>query len=140
MSAPAKRKSNGRRAVSVDEVLSADERVPSRAVRVAREYLHSIPTRDIRLAEVAKVAGVTAFHLAHVFARSLGISVHAYHLLVRIRHARSLLDTGLNAGEAGAAVGFADQSHFTRHFKRVVGMPPGRYARSREREGAIRSP
>jgi AraC-like DNA-binding protein len=104
-------------------------REPSRSVRLARDFLHSMPDRDVRLAEVAAAAGITACHLAHVYTRAMGVSVHAYHLLVRIRHARQLLATGLNAGEAGAAVGFADQSHFTRHFKRIVGVPPGSYAR-----------
>ena len=47
----------------------------------------------------------------------------------------ALLDRGVPPAEAAAEAGFADQAHLTRHFKRVVGVPPGAYQRAR-RDGA----
>jgi AraC-like DNA-binding protein len=44
--------------------------------------------------------------------------------------ARGLLDRGVPPAQA-AAVGFADQAHLSRHFKRIVGVPPGAYQRAR---------
>ena len=47
----------------------------------------------------------------------------------RLRHARGLIRAGATVAEAAAATGFADQSHFTRVFRRLMGVPPGVWAR-----------
>jgi AraC-like DNA-binding protein len=52
---------------------------------------------------------------------------HAYQTHVRVRRARSLLRDGLPIGAVAARVGFYDQAQLTRHFKRIVGLTPGRY-------------
>ena len=54
-------------------------------------------------------------------------SPHAFLEQPRVRRAQSLLRTGLLPADVAAEVGFADQSHLTRHFKRIVGVTPGRY-------------
>ncbi|ESU46140.1 AraC family transcriptional regulator [Streptomyces sp. HCCB10043] len=57
---------------------------------------------------------------------------HQYVTARRVDLARRLLLEGVSPGEAAGAVGFHDQSHLTRHFKRIAGTTPGRFARSRE--------
>jgi AraC-like DNA-binding protein len=47
--------------------------------------------------------------------------------VARLRRARALLSEGMALSEAAAACGFADQSHLNRVFKRLMGVPPGRY-------------
>jgi AraC-like DNA-binding protein len=48
----------------------------------------------------------------------------------RVRRAKALLRAGRTPAEAAAEAGFSDQSHLTRHFKRLLGFTPGRYRRA----------
>ncbi|MGW4894803.1 AraC family transcriptional regulator [Kitasatospora sp. NPDC004240] len=69
-------------------------------------------------------------HLVRAFSTAFGIAPHQYVMSRRVDLARRLLLTGQPAGEVAAAAGFYDQSHLTRHFKRVLGTTPGRYTRA----------
>jgi AraC-like DNA-binding protein len=102
-----------------------------RAVRRARDYLHQHATGNVSLAELARIGGLSPFHLTRLFTASLGTPPHAYQIQLRVAIAKRLLAAGMSAGETAYAAGFFDLSHFTRHFKRHVGVPPGAYARSR---------
>ena len=61
------------------------------------------------------------------FTQQFGLPPHAYLLQARIKKARTLLRTGMPRAEVAAAVGFADQSHFARHFKKIMGVTPSQY-------------
>jgi AraC-like DNA-binding protein len=65
------------------------------------------------------------------FRAETGLPPHAYLNQVRVRQARALLASGMAPAQVAATTGFADQAHLTRHFKRVVGVPPGAYQRER---------
>ena len=52
---------------------------------------------------------------------------HAFQTQVRVARAKALLLRGWPISQAAAHTGFADQSHLTRHFKRLVGVTPGQY-------------
>ncbi|NUR87733.1 MAG: helix-turn-helix domain-containing protein, partial [Nonomuraea sp.] len=56
---------------------------------------------------------------------------HAYQTTLRVRQARRLLDAGVRPAEVAAEVGFTDQAHLNRHFKRILGVPPAAYQRAR---------
>jgi AraC-like DNA-binding protein len=83
------------------------------------------------LTALSKQAGLSRFQTLRLFRRHYGVTPHAYQLHFRIALARRSLMAGQNAAEAAASHGFADQSHLTKHFKRLVGITPGQYARSR---------
>jgi len=83
------------------------------------------------LDQLSSAAGLSRFHLLRTFTNQVGIPPHAYQIRVRIEHARRLLRMGMPSVAAANAVGFADQSHLTRHFKRVLYETPGAYARGR---------
>lgn len=100
-----------------------------RAVRLARDYLHDNRTANVSLAELATVSGLSQYHLTRVFTADVGLPPHTYQLALRMDHAKRLLAGGHTVTAAGHAAGFFDASHFTRHFKRTVGVSPGRYAR-----------
>ena len=70
-------------------------------------------------------------HLVRSFTRQFGVSPHAYVIGRRIDAARRDLLRGARPADVAAAVGFCDQAHFTRHFKRHTSMTPARFARSR---------
>jgi AraC-like DNA-binding protein len=117
--------------------LPASRRAPSppgdgsRAVSAARALLHERMTAPPALAELAVVAGVGPFTVLRAFRAETGMPPHAYLNQLRVRQARVLLDAGVPPAEAAATTGFADQAHLTRHFKRVVGVPPGAFQRAR---------
>jgi AraC-like DNA-binding protein len=102
------------------------------AVRRAREYLDAYFARDdVSLSRVSAVVGVSPFHLARAFEQEVGLPPHAYVEAVRITRARALLRRALPLAEVALAVGYADQSHFTHRFKRMMGISPGQYVRAR---------
>jgi AraC-like DNA-binding protein len=97
------------------------------AVRRAREYLDSNFVQNISLADLATVAGLSSFYLTRLFVRSIGVPPHLYLEGVRVRKARELIDQRMELADAAIAVGYADQSHLTRRFKRFLGITPGQY-------------
>lgn len=96
------------------------------------ERLDERPGEGLTLAEAARLLHAHPAHLVRAFSAAYAIAPHQYLTSRRIDRARRLLLDGVPPGEAAAAVGFHDQSHLTRHFKRIAGTTPGRYARSRQ--------
>ena len=101
-----------------------------RSVRAARELLHERVTAPPPLGELAQLTGLGPHALLRAFRAETGLPPHAYLNQVRVRIARGLLDNGMPPAEVAAEAGFADQAHLGRHFKRVVGVPPGAYQRA----------
>jgi AraC family transcriptional regulator len=99
-------------------------------VAQALQFIHAHYTTDLSLSEIARAVNLSPFHIARVFKQSLGVSPHQYLIQLRVNSARSLLAAGSgerSLAEVASAVGFADQSHLTRHFKRIVGMTPRQF-------------
>ncbi len=101
------------------------------AVGAVRDLLADRLVDPPTLAELATLTGLSQFALLRAFRAATGLPPHAYLNQLRVRRARRLLDDGLPAAEVAAEIGFADQAHLTRHFKRVVGVPPAAYQRER---------
>jgi AraC-like DNA-binding protein len=101
-----------------------------RAAERIRECLHEDHGGKSDLATLAQETGLSRFQVLREFKRRYGLPPYAYQLCVRIAHARGLLQRDVSPAEVAAACGFADQSHFTRHFRRMVGTTPLRYARA----------
>jgi AraC-like DNA-binding protein len=101
------------------------------AVGTVRDRLADRLADPPTLAELATLTGLSQFALLRAFRAATGLPPHAYLNQLRVRRARRLLDDGLPAAEVAACTGFADQAHLTRHFKRVVGVPPAAYQRER---------
>ena len=87
----------------------------------------TIPFTDA-MEMLATACGLSRFHLVHAFTKETGLSPHAYQVHVRIERSRNLLQIGIPPAAAAASLGFADQSHFTRHFKRIMHVTPTKYA------------
>jgi AraC-like DNA-binding protein len=101
-----------------------------RAVRTARDYLDGHRSENVSLTTLARMAGLSPFHLCRVFRRDVGMTPHVYQTQVRVRRAKELLREEMPVALAAAEVGFYDQAHLTRHFKRIVGVTPGEYVRA----------
>lgn len=100
------------------------------AVERARDYLHAHYAAPVTLRELADHAGLSPFHLLRTFHATVGIAPHAYLMQLRVARAKPLLRAGLAIAAVAARTGFTDQSHLTRHFKRIVGVAPGHYVRA----------
>ena len=124
-------------AICVQLLLQQAERRPpqcpignaQRAVERARIHLREHYAEPVSLAELSSLTGLSRFHLVHVFTRYAGLPPHAYQIHIRVERARALLLSGVPPVEVASIVGFADQSHFTRHFKRIWRVTPGHYLR-----------
>ncbi len=98
-----------------------------RAVTQAVDFIHDNYAAGLSLSDIAAAVHLSPFHLSRIFKKATGVSPHQYLLQVRVNSARSLLAAGAgdrSLAEVAAAVGFADQSHLTRHFKRILGVTP----------------
>jgi AraC family transcriptional regulator len=97
-------------------------------LRAAGDLLRNRFAERLRLSSVAAEVGVHPVHLAAEFRRHHGLSVGEYVRRLRIERARTLLLTSAEPlAEIALALGFSSQSHFTRTFKRLTGVPPGKY-------------
>jgi AraC-like DNA-binding protein len=107
---------------------------PGRApatVRAVRELLAERLADPPSLDDLARDLGMSPFALVRTFRSETGLPPHAYVNHLRVRLARRLLDGGVAPAEVAVQAGFADQAHLTRHFKRVMGVPPRAYQRER---------
>jgi AraC-like DNA-binding protein len=98
--------------------------------RRLRDLLDTRVAEGITLDDAAAVLGVSATHLVRAFGAEYGIAPHRYLTGRRLDRARRLLLSGRSAAEVAVTVGFHDQAHLTRHFRRLLGTTPAAYARS----------
>ncbi len=97
-------------------------------LRQVTEFIGDNYGREIKLAELAQVAGMSSFHFAREFKRTTGTTPHQYLIKFRIERAKALLaKRDLPLIEVSLRSGFSHQSHFTRLFRRVTGTTPHSY-------------
>jgi AraC-like DNA-binding protein len=99
-----------------------------RSLERAREILEDRRNEPVTLDELARAAALSRFHLVRSFAKEFGLPPHAYQLQMRVKEACRFLRAGMPCVQVATAAGFADQSHFARHFKRIMGVAPSNYA------------
>jgi len=101
------------------------------AMRRVRDYIDAHLGDSIELVQLSGIAGLSMFHFARQFKHSEGMSPHYYLVSRRVERAKELLaGTNLSLSEIAFAVGFADQSHLTRHFRQIAHTTPGQFRRS----------
>ncbi len=93
----------------------------------AVEYIQDQLDTDLTVSGIAQAVGLSPDHFTRLFKESTGQPPYRYVVEARVRKAKELLTTGkFTISEAAYHVGFVDQSHLTRHFKRIFGLPPKR--------------
>ncbi len=101
----------------------------------AEEYIRAQLDADLTVFGIAQAVDMSPDHFTRLFKESTGQSPHRYVVEARVRKAKDLLTTGkFTISEAAYQVGFVDQSHLTRHFKRVFGLTPKRLLNRRRPE------
>jgi AraC family transcriptional regulator len=107
--------------------------LPREKLLRAVEYIQDHLATDLTVSRIAQAVYISPYHFTKLFKQSTGQSPHRYVVEARVRKAKELLSTGkFTISEAAYQVGFADQSHLTRHFKRVFGLPPKRLLESQK--------
>ncbi|WP_405873412.1 MULTISPECIES: helix-turn-helix domain-containing protein [unclassified Streptomyces] len=133
--------------------LEAESRLPWLLTALARRHSTARPTTDDiagaghiahavrdRLADelldppslsaLAADLGLSRYQLLRAFRTTMGIPPYAWLAQHRVTRARHLLETGLRPADVASLVGFADQAHLTRWFRRVLGVTPAAYRNS----------
>ena len=125
-------------------MLSHAERLPHApqadgfaAAGLARDYLRNHRCEPVTLDELAAVAKVGRFQLLRAFRGRFGVPPHAYQTQLRIERARDLLRKGTLPAFVSVETGFYDQSHFGRHFRKILGVTPSEYARGHSRHSTL---
>lgn len=91
----------------------------------AISYIQEHLERDLSLDEIAAEVNLSAYHFARLFKQSTGLAPHQYQIRCRVERAKELLQAGeMTIADIATQVGFYDQSHLSRHFKRIFGVSP----------------
>jgi AraC family transcriptional regulator len=103
--------------------------LPKPRLRAVIEYIHEHLDAELSLDHLAAVARMSPFHFARLFKNSTGLPPHQYVIARRVERAKELLRGRDHPplAEVAFETGFSSQSHFTRHFKRLVGVTPRRF-------------
>src|SRR6202035_3754438 len=103
-------------------------------LRLVLDFIHEHLDLSVSVFQLARLVDLSPSQFARMFKASTGVSPHRYHLNTRIGKAQELLlMKGEGLSTVSAATGLADQSHFTRAFKRVIGATPREWRQDRTR-------
>jgi AraC-like DNA-binding protein len=119
-----------------DRAVQPVERPDDEIAADLRDLLDEHRFDAMTLAEAGRILYVSPAHLVRCFTRTFGIAPHRYLVARRIDAARRRLLDGEPVAHVATEVGFHDQAHLTRHFRRHVGTTPARFASSRVRRSA----
>jgi AraC family transcriptional regulator len=119
----------------LSELLASIARMPRESTKDSPRWLGRVVDKlkteyceRLSLDDLALEAGVHPVHLSRVFRRCEGVGIGEYVHHLRIRAAcEQMLAPQKSLAEISLATGFADQSHFTRAFRRITGMSPGAF-------------
>jgi AraC family transcriptional regulator len=106
-----------------------DGTLPRGRLRAVLEYVEAHLDAAPTLAEIAAVAGLNPYHFARQFKAATGLPPHQYVITRRVERAKHLMReaTDSSLAEVAARAGFYDQSQFSHHFKRLVGVTPSQF-------------
>jgi AraC-like DNA-binding protein len=103
----------------------------ARQLRRVRDHLDAHLGENVSLTELAASCSLSAAHFARGFRLSMGMPPHRYLVHRRVARARELLEhTKLPLSDIAVRCGFADQSHLTKTFRRMLGVTPGSLRRA----------
>jgi AraC family transcriptional regulator len=110
-------------------VRGSDGKLPQGRLSLVVEYVDEHLASGLTLEQLAAVARLSPYHFARQFKAATGLPPHQYVIVRRVKRAKQLMHEGseLSLAEIAAHAGFSDQSQFSHHFKRVLGVTPGQF-------------
>ena len=109
---------------------SISGQLPRYKLQQVIDYINAYLDRDLSLKELSTLVQMSPHYFSGLFKQSTGITPHQYIISCRIERAKYLIrQNKLSLAEIATQVGFVDQSHLHRHFKRLVGVTPKTYAK-----------
>lgn len=110
---------------SKPELKRAGRKLTRKTLSRAVDYIQDQLEKELTVSGIAEAVSLSPYYFTRLFKEATGKSPHQFVIEARVSKARHLLETGnITISEAAYQVGFVDQSHLTRHFKRVFGLPP----------------
>ncbi len=102
--------------------------LPEYKLQQALEYIHAHLDQELGLSDMAEVAGMSQYYFCRLFSQSMGVAPYQYVIQQRVERAKGLLkERKLTLADVALACGFANQSHFTKHFRQLTGITPKAY-------------
>ncbi|NJM96152.1 MAG: helix-turn-helix transcriptional regulator [Phormidesmis sp. RL_2_1] len=99
-------------------------------LKLVLNYIQTHLDQALGLKELANLLQLSPHYFAHLFKQSMSLAPHQYVISQRVKRAQQLLKKqDFSIAEIAYQVGFSSQAHLNRHFKRAVGITPGRYRR-----------
>lgn len=104
-------------------------------IKTLAEKMTGYPEQELPLETLAAELFVSKYYFIRKFKKSVGMTPHQFCIQNRIRKSQGMLDGKRTISEIAVEMGFYDQSHFDRAFRRIVGISPSEYADSKIRMG-----
>jgi len=96
-------------------------------VNTIKNYIEKNFKENLSLNDLSELINLSPYYLNRIFCKEIGVSPHMYLIQMRIEKSKELLRDGLPIIDVAQEMGFADQSHFTKFFKKIIGVTPGRF-------------
>ena len=101
-----------------------------RELDIIKNEIIGNPEMELSVAEMSQKVNISSYHLIRKFSSENGLTPHKFQMQCRIRKAQELLREGYKVIDVAQMVGFSDQSHLDRVFKKQVGITPEEYIKS----------
>ncbi len=101
--------------------------VEKKLVKVVKEYLSENLSENVSLDTLSQETHTSKFHLLRQFKRETGLTIHRYLIQLRICQAKEFLKSGKSISQTAFELGFNDQAHFSKCFKRFTSQTPGQF-------------
>lgn len=99
-------------------------------LRLALDYIDAQCLGQIRLADLARLVGLSETYFSHAFKAATGVPPHRFVMQERVRKAQAMMQASSSSiGGIAAECGFSDQAHFNRVFRQVTGVTPAAWKR-----------
>jgi AraC-like DNA-binding protein len=110
---------------AVEEKKYPDE--SGKIVGAMQKFIDEKCADKLSLEALSKFAGYSPFYLNRIFCLETGMSPHSYQIHRRVERSKKMLIGNNSIADTALAFGFSDQSHYTKFFKRIVGVTPERF-------------
>ena len=102
----------------------------SKELDIVRKEIIGNPAMEVSIATMSEKVHISSYHMIRKFAEENGLTPHKFQMQCRVRKAQELLKKGYKVADVAHMVGFCDQSHLDRVFKKQVGISPNQFANS----------